>query len=190
MNGFQVMHARGAVRFPLGNSAGEPDNKRRGLCETFLLPLIYELQGKTPIGLHSLCRPIGILTSGIEKSHFSLSGWFGGKGCVCVKDWYTKVLDSTPCFRCRFWRCSGDLSGAISCQWCFKVNRTTMKALHWKFWDKKTLLGASTFSSPALRVSRLEARDEGLVYPWFQPIPLGIGFRKNGPTMFSCFSSV
>ena len=65
-----------------------------------------------------------------------------------------------------------------------------MKALHWKFWDQKTLLGASTFSSPALRVSRLEAEDEGLVYPWFQPIPLGIGFRKNRPTMFSCFSSV
>ena len=62
-----------------------------------------------------------------------------------------------------------------------------MKALHWKFWDQNTLLGASTFSSPALRVSRLEARDEGLVYPWFQPIPLGIGFRKNRPTMFSCF---
>ena len=43
----------------------------RGFYESFPLLLIYEFQGKSPIGPHSLCRPIGTLSPGIHKSHFS-----------------------------------------------------------------------------------------------------------------------
>ena len=52
---------------------------------------------------------------------------------LLAKKWKTmyfrssKVCDSNPCFQCRFWGCSSDLSETISCQWSLEVYRTATK---------------------------------------------------------------
>ena len=58
-------------------------------CESFPLLLIYEFQGKSPIGPHSLCQPIGTQTPGIHKSWLSHWWMISGElkspiGQICV----------------------------------------------------------------------------------------------------------